>query len=123
MHSDSYREATRQDREVALHKAHAAYAHADRVKRLEEQTDAWRQAKHLTEYVTAVRERTTALTPEPKLTEIEKWLAFAEAPQRLSDTATTPNLHTPPTSSSTDLAPLLAQQAFANRTFPHSQMR
>ncbi|MEU1017758.1 hypothetical protein [Streptomyces sp. NPDC005898] len=107
-----------------MRNAHAAYTHAYRVKRLEEQTGTWHKAKRLAEYVTAVRERATSLTPGHELTEIKEWLTFAEAHlQELINTATTPTLPMPPTPSSADLAPLLAQQAFANRTSPHSQMR
>ncbi|WP_263165074.1 hypothetical protein [Streptomyces sp. SCSIO ZS0520] len=113
-----------QHQENARRNAHAAYTHAYRVKRLEEQTAAWHEAKRLAEYVTAVRERATPLTPGPERTEIKEWLTFAEAHlQELIATATTPTLPTPPTPSSADLAPLLAQKAFANHTSPRSQMR
>ncbi|GEB56172.1 hypothetical protein GCM10017674_33130 [Streptomyces gardneri] len=40
-------EAAQQKWESAVHKAHAAYTHAYRVKHLEEQSDAWHQAKRL----------------------------------------------------------------------------
>jgi hypothetical protein len=46
---------------------------------LEEQADAWHQTKRLTEYVTAVRDHATSLPPGQEKTEIEAWLAFADA--------------------------------------------
>ncbi|MGW6532122.1 hypothetical protein [Streptomyces venezuelae] len=117
-------EAALQHQENARRNAHATYTHAYRVKRLEEQTATWHEAKRLAEYVTAVRERATPLPPGHERPEIKEWLTFAEAHlQELIDTATTPTLPTPPTPSSADLAPLLAQKAFANRTSPHSQIR
>ena len=65
--------------EAAMQGAHAAYAHAYRVKHLGEQTDTWYQASRLTEYIAAVRDHATSLPPGQERTEIEAWLAFAEA--------------------------------------------
>ncbi|WP_329325002.1 hypothetical protein [[Kitasatospora] papulosa] len=102
-------EAARQNRETALHQAHAAYAHAYRVEHLEKQADAWHEAKRLTEFVTAVRDHATSLPPGQERTEIEVWLAFADAHlQQLTKATSTPKLPTPPHPSRADLEPYLA---------------
>ena len=102
------REAEQQRWEAAMRKARAAYAHAYRVKHLEEQADAWHQAKRLTEYVTGVRDHTTSLPPGQEKTEIEAWLAFADAHlQHLTESASAPKLPTPPKPSGADLKPFL----------------
>ncbi|MGA4839107.1 hypothetical protein [Streptomyces sp. G45] len=94
--------------EAAMHEARAAYAHAYRVKYLGEQADAWHQAKRLTEYVTAVRNQVTSLPPGQERTEIEAWLAFADAHlQHLADSASAPKLPSPPEPSGDDLKPFL----------------
>lgn len=55
--------------EAAMQEARAAYAHAYRVKHLGEQADAWHRTKLLTEYVTAVRDQATSLTPGQERTD------------------------------------------------------
>lgn len=73
------------------------------------QTDAWHEAKRLTEFVTAVRNHAASLPPGQERTEIEEWLAFADAHlQQLTETISTPKLPSPPAPSSADLAPYLA---------------
>ncbi|AJE81761.1 hypothetical protein SLNWT_1385 [Streptomyces albus] len=102
-------EAARQNRESTLHNAHAAYAHAYRVEELEKQAAAWHEAKRLAEFVTAVREQAASLPPGQGRTEIEEWLAFADAHlQELTKAASAPRLPSPPAPSSTDLKPYLA---------------
>ncbi|MFI8930305.1 hypothetical protein ACIG3E_21780 [Streptomyces sp. NPDC053474] len=102
------REAERRRWEAAMRDARAAYAHAYRVKHLGEQADAWHQAKRLAEYVTGVRERATSLPPGQERTEIEAWLAFADAHlQHLTDFASAPKLPSPPKPSGDDLKPFL----------------
>lgn len=112
-HADEQaQEAARQNRETALHNAHAAYAHAYRVEHLEKQADAWHEAKRLTEFVTAVREHAASLPPGQERTEIEEWLAFADAHlQQLTRAASAPKLPTPPHPSRADLEPYLATVA------------
>lgn len=124
-HADEQaQEAARQNRETALHKAHAAYAHAYRVEHLEKQTDAWHEAKRLTEFVTAVRDHATSLPPGQERTEIEEWLAFADAHlQQLTKATSTPKLPTPPHPSRADLEPYLAtMKPSANRAQPRPQV-
>ncbi|MGZ3118215.1 hypothetical protein [Streptomyces sp. H62] len=88
--------------------ARVAYAHAYRVKHLEEQSGTWHQAKRLTEYVTTVRDGVSSLPPGLERTEIEEWLTFADAHlQRLSQSTSTPKLPTPPKPSGDDLKPFL----------------
>ncbi|MGW6600003.1 hypothetical protein [Streptomyces sp. NPDC055036] len=112
-HADGQAQAAaQQDWESAARKAHAAYTHAYRVKHLEEQSDAWRQGKRLTEYVAAVRKHATSLQPGQERTEIEAWLAFADAHlQRLIESASAPKLPTPPQPSSADLEPFLGRRS------------
>ncbi|MFJ7905295.1 hypothetical protein ACIQ6V_33260 [Streptomyces sp. NPDC096198] len=94
--------------EAAIREARAAYAHAYRVKRLEEQADAWHQTKRLTEYVTVVRDHATSLPPGQERTETEAWLAFADARlQHLAKSAAAPKLSSPPKPSNDDLKPFL----------------
>ncbi|MFE3375819.1 hypothetical protein [Streptomyces anulatus] len=101
-------EAARQNRESTLHNAHAAYAHAYRVEELEKQAAAWHEAKRLAEFVTAVREQAASLPPGQGRTEIEEWLAFADAHlQELTKAASAPRLPSPPAPSNTDLKPYL----------------
>ncbi|MER6353537.1 hypothetical protein ABT186_17255 [Streptomyces sp. NPDC001634] len=108
-HADQQaREAKQQRWEAAMQEARAAYAHAYRVKHLEEQADAWRQANRLSEYVTAVRDHSTSMPPGQERTEIEEWLAFADAHlQYLAESASTPKLPVPPKASGEDLKPFL----------------
>ncbi len=90
--------------------ARAAYAHAYRVKHLEEQADAWHQAKRLTEYVTAVRGHATSLPPGQERTKIEAWMTFTDAHlQHLTDCAATPKLPSTPKPSGDDLKPFLGR--------------
>ncbi|MFD4634026.1 hypothetical protein ACFVYR_20015 [Streptomyces sp. NPDC058284] len=90
------REAEQRRWEAAMQEARAAYAHSYRVKHLEEQADAWHQTKRLTEYVTAVRDHATSLPPGQEKTEIEAWLAFANARlQHLTESAAAPKVPTP----------------------------
>ncbi|WP_226599778.1 hypothetical protein [Streptomyces violascens] len=71
-----------------MQEAGAAYTHAYRVRHLEEQAEAWHQAKRLAEYVTAVRDHAASLSPGQEKTEIEVWIAFADAHiQRLTESA------------------------------------
>ncbi|WP_371655205.1 MULTISPECIES: hypothetical protein [unclassified Streptomyces] len=94
--------------EASMQEARAAYAHAYRVNHLGEQADAWHQAKRLTDYVTAVRDHATSLPPGQERTEIEAWLAFADAHlQHLTDSASAPKLPSPPKPSGDDLKPFL----------------
>ncbi|MFH8559437.1 hypothetical protein [Streptomyces sp. NPDC017988] len=94
--------------EAAMQEARAAYAHAYRVKHLDEQADAWHQTKRLNEYVTAVRDHATSLPPGQERTEIEAWLAFADARlQHLAESAAAPKLPSPPKPSGDDLKPFL----------------
>ncbi|MET8401638.1 hypothetical protein [Streptomyces sp900116325] len=91
-----------------MREARAAHTHAYRVKHLEEQAGAWHHAKRLTEYVTAVRDHATSLPPGEEKTDIETWLAFADARlQHLTEVASAPKLPTPPEPSSDDLKPFL----------------
>ncbi|MGG2459221.1 hypothetical protein ACO0M4_05225 [Streptomyces sp. RGM 3693] len=102
------REAEQRRWESAMQEARAAYAHSYRVKHLGEQADAWHATKRLTEYVTAVRDQTTSLPPGQEKTEIEAWLAFADARlQHLTESAAAPKLPSPPKPSSDDLKPFL----------------
>ncbi|MFD7289223.1 hypothetical protein [Streptomyces sp. NPDC059863] len=102
------REVQRRRWEAAMQEARAAYAHAYRVKHLGEQADAWHKVNRLTEYVTAVRDRATSLPPGQERTEIEAWLAFADAHlQHLTESASAPKLPTPPKPSGDDLKPFL----------------
>ncbi|MFJ4125649.1 hypothetical protein ACIP3U_30500 [[Kitasatospora] papulosa] len=102
------REAQQRRWETAMEEARTAYAYAYRVKRLEEQADAWHQTKRLTEYVTAVRDHATSLPPGQERTEIEAWLAFTDARlQHLTESAAAPKLPTPPKPSGDDLKPFL----------------
>ncbi|MGW0937550.1 hypothetical protein [Streptomyces sp. NPDC002666] len=103
------REAQHGRWETAMEEARAAYAHAYRVKHLEEQADAWHQTKRLTEYVTAVRDYAAALLPGQERTETEAWIAFADARlQQLTEAAAAPKLPSPPKPSSDDLKPFLS---------------
>ncbi len=91
-----------------MEEARTAYAYAYRVKHLEEQAHAWHQTKRLTEYVTAVRDHATSLPPGQEWTEIEAWLAFADARlQHLTESAAAPKLPSPPNPSGDDLKPFL----------------
>lgn len=102
------REVQQRRWEAAMHDARAAYAHAYRVKHLEEQAAAWHQASRLTEYVTGVRDHASSLPPGQERTEIEEWLAFADAHlQHLSESASAPKLPTPPKPNGDDLKPFL----------------
>ncbi|WHM36029.1 hypothetical protein [Streptomyces sp. BPTC-684] len=102
------REEQQRNWETAMDKARAAYEHAYRVKHLGEQADAWHQTKRLTEYVTAVRDQATSLPSGQEKTEIEAWLAFADARlQHLTESAETPKLPSPPKPSGDDLKPFL----------------
>ncbi|MGW2817280.1 hypothetical protein [Streptomyces sp. NPDC001415] len=102
------REVQQKRWEAAMQEARAAYAHAYRVNHLGEQADAWHQANHLTKYVTAVRDHATSLPPGQERTEIEAWLAFADAHlQHLTKSASAPKLPTPPKPSGDDLKPFL----------------
>ncbi|MFG2674752.1 hypothetical protein [Streptomyces sp. NPDC048445] len=102
------REAEQRRWEAAMQEARAAYAHSYRVKHLGEQADAWHETKRLTEYVTAVRDQATSLPPGQEKTEIEAWLAFADARlQHLTESAAAPKLPSPPKPSSDDLKPFL----------------
>ncbi|MFB9738552.1 hypothetical protein ACFFRO_26075, partial [Streptomyces thermocoprophilus] len=85
-----------------------AYAHAYRVKQLGEQADTWYQARRLTEYVTAVGVHAASLPPGQERTEVEAWLAFADAHlQSLTESVSAPKLPTPPKPSGDDLKPFL----------------
>ncbi|MEU9620750.1 hypothetical protein [Streptomyces sp. NPDC048155] len=102
------REAEQSRWQAAMQEARAAYAHSYRVKHLGEQADAWHQTKRLTEYVTAVRDQITSLPPGQEKTEIEAWLAFADARlQHLTESAAAPKLPSPPKPSGDDLKPFL----------------
>ncbi|WP_258018264.1 hypothetical protein [Streptomyces noursei] len=102
------REAQQRRWESAMQEARAAYADAYRVEHLEEQANAWHQASRLTEYVTAVRDHATSLPPGQERTDIEAWLAFADAHlQHLTESASMPRLPTPPKPSGDDLKPFL----------------
>ncbi|NEC16587.1 hypothetical protein G3I34_30820 [Streptomyces sp. SID8014] len=91
-----------------MQEAHAAYAHAYRVKHLGEQADTWHQASRLTEYIAAVRNHVTSLPPGQERTEIEAWLTFADAHlQHLTESVSAPKLPTPPKPSGDDLKPFL----------------
>lgn len=125
-HADEQaQETAQQNRENALRLAHAAHAHAYRVQHLGKQTDAWHEAKRLTEFVTAVRDHTASLPPGQEKTEIEEWLAFTDAHlQQLTKAAPAPKLPTLPHPSRADLEPYLATvKTSANRaqTRPQSQ--
>ncbi|MFG3170011.1 hypothetical protein [Streptomyces sp. NPDC048200] len=102
------REVERKRWEAAMQEAHAPYAHAYRVKHLGEQADTWYQARRLTEYVAAVGVHATSLPPGQERTEVEAWLAFADAHlQILTESVSAPKLPTPPKPSGDDLKPLL----------------
>jgi len=106
------REAQQKRWEAAMQEARTEYAHAYRVKHFEEQTDAWHQAKRLTEYITAVRDHTTSLPPGQERTEIEAWLTFADAHLHLlTESATAPKLPTPPSPAATTSSPSSATGA------------
>ncbi|MEU8096429.1 hypothetical protein AB0O32_29325 [Streptomyces rubiginosohelvolus] len=115
------RKTAQQNRENALHIAHAA--HAYRVQHLGKQTDAGHEAKGLAEFVTAVRDHTAPLPPGQEKTEIEEWLAFTDAHfQQLIKAASAPRLPTPPHPSRADLEPYLATvKPSANRAQPRPQ--
>ncbi|MFI6377275.1 hypothetical protein [Streptomyces sp. NPDC050546] len=121
-HADEQaQEAARQNRENALHKAHAAFAHAYRVERLEKQADAWHEANRLTEFVTAVRDHAASLPPGQERAEIEEWLAFADAHlQQLTKATSAPKLPTPPHPGRADLEPYLATMKPAANRGPSS---
>ncbi|MCZ9337348.1 hypothetical protein NGM37_06090, partial [Streptomyces sp. TRM76130] len=79
---------------------------AYRVKHLGEQADTWYQASRLTEYVAAVGVHATSRPPGQERTEVEAWLAFADAHlQSLTESASAPKLPTPPKPSGDDLKP------------------
>jgi hypothetical protein len=102
------REVQQKRWEAAMQEAHAAYAHAYRVKHLGEQADTWYHASRLTEYVAAVGVHATSLPPGQERTEVEAWLAFADAHlQNLTESASAPKLPTPPKPSGDDLKPFL----------------
>ncbi|MFE4646137.1 hypothetical protein [Streptomyces sp. NPDC056730] len=102
------REEQHQCWEAAMQEARAEYVRAYRVKHLGEQADAWHQTKRLTEYVTAVRDQATSLPPGQEKTEIEAWLAFADARlQHLTESAAATKLPSPPKPSGDDLKPFL----------------
>lgn len=102
------REAQQRRWEAAMQEARAAYAHAYGVKHLEEQADAWHRASRLSEYVAAVRDHATSLPPGQERTEIEAWLAFADAHlKHLTESAAAPKLPTPQKPSGDDLKPFL----------------
>lgn len=104
------REEQQQRWEAAMQEARAAYAHAYRVEHLGEQAAAWHQTRRLTQYVTAVRNQATSLPPGQEKTEIEEWLAFADAHLRhLTKSAAAPKLPSPPKPSSDDLKPFLGR--------------
>ncbi|MEU3069353.1 hypothetical protein ABZ712_20980 [Streptomyces sp. NPDC006906] len=112
-----------QNRENAYHLAHAAHTHAYRVQHLGTQTDAWHEAKRLAEFVTAVRDDAASLPPGQEKTEIEEWLAFAEAHlQQLTKAASAPKVPSPPHPNRADLEPYLATvMPSANRAQPRPQ--
>ncbi|WP_408993584.1 hypothetical protein [Streptomyces sp. 1268] len=123
-HADEQaRETAQQNRENALRLAHAAHTHAYRVQHLGTQTDAWHEAKRLAEFVTAVRDDAASLAPGQEKTEIEEWLAFADAHlQQLTKAASAPKLPTPPHPSRADLEPYLTTvMPSANRAQPRPQ--
>ncbi|MFF0080634.1 hypothetical protein ACFYR1_13180 [Streptomyces canus] len=94
--------------EAAMQEARTAYAHAYRVKHLDEQAEAWHRATRLAEYMTSVRSHAAALPPGEKKAEIEEWLTFASTHlQRLTETASAPKLPTPPKPGAADLEPFL----------------
>ncbi|GGY77073.1 hypothetical protein GCM10010327_03910 [Streptomyces nitrosporeus] len=67
-----------------------------------------RDAIRLTEYVAAVGVHATSLPPGQERTEVEAWLAFADAHlQNLTESASAPKLPTPPKPSGDDLKPFL----------------
>lgn len=102
------REAQQRRWETAIEAACTAYTHTYRVKHLEEQADAWHQTKRLTGYVTAVRDHATSLPPGQERTEIEAWLAFADARlQHLTESAAAPKMPCPPKPAGGDLKPFL----------------
>ncbi|MFF9700728.1 hypothetical protein ACF1FE_05905 [Streptomyces griseofuscus] len=102
------REVQQKRWDAAMQEAHAAYTHAYRVKQLGEQADTWYQARRLTEYVAAVGVHATSLPPGQERTEVEAWLAFADAHlQNLTESASAPKLPTPPKPSGDDLKPFL----------------
>ncbi|MFJ2820030.1 hypothetical protein ACIO7M_02795 [Streptomyces toxytricini] len=102
------REVQQKRWEAAMQEAHVAYAHAYRVKQLGEQADTWYQARRLTEYVAAVGVHATSLPPGQERTEVEAWLAFADAHlQNLTESVSAPKLPTPPKPSGDDLKPFL----------------
>ncbi|WP_236726223.1 hypothetical protein [Streptomyces sp. NBRC 110465] len=102
--------ADQQAREVQQKRWEAAMqeAHAYCVKQLGKQADTWYQARRLTEYVAAVGVHATSLPLGQERTEAEAWLAFADAHlQSLTESASAPNLPTPPKPSGDDLKPFL----------------
>ncbi|MEU5636773.1 hypothetical protein ACH47C_09565 [Streptomyces rishiriensis] len=65
-------------------------------------------ANLLTEYLTAVRDHARSLPPGQERTEIEAWLAFADAHRKhLITSVSAPKLPTPPKPSGDDLNPFL----------------
>lgn len=80
-----------------MQEARTAHAHAYRVKHLEGQAEIWHRVIRLTEYVTAVRGHAASLPPGQEKTEVEAWIAFADAapstPHRNRLSAETPPLH------------------------------
>lgn len=84
------------------------YAEAFRVKHLEAQTDGWRHATRLSEYVAAVRAQVEALPAGPEKTRAEAWLEFVDAHlERLNPLSRTPQLPDVPEPRPDDLRPFL----------------
>ncbi|MQY40521.1 hypothetical protein SRB17_85540 [Streptomyces sp. RB17] len=104
-------EAARQKRirwEAAMEQALIRYAEAYRMRHLEAQEAAWRQATRLTQYVSAVRTRVEAMPPGQARTEAEEWISCAATTVERLDPLNTPaRLPDIPNPRADDLKPLL----------------
>ncbi|WP_241834227.1 hypothetical protein [Streptomyces sp. NTK 937] len=102
------RKAQQRRWETATEEARTTYAYRLSRQAPRRASNAWHQTKRLTEYVTAVRDHTTSLPPGQERTEIEAWLAFADARlQHLTESAAAPKLPSPLKPSGDDLKPFL----------------
>ncbi|WP_254710576.1 hypothetical protein [Streptomyces lunaelactis] len=104
-------EAAQQKRlrwEAAMQQARIAYAESYRVKHLEAQAEAWRDATSLSEYLSAIRLQTEKLPAGQTKDDAETWTRWADAHlQRLNPVNTPPRLPKIPEPRPEDLKPFL----------------
>ncbi|MGW0731626.1 hypothetical protein [Streptomyces sp. NPDC002851] len=94
--------------EAAMRQARLEYAEAFRIRVLQQQEHAWRQAARLDDYLAAARDRITALPDGAERSAAEQWLTWASKYVRSLDPLSRP-LHLPeiPAPRHSDLEPFL----------------